>query len=86
MSYKKVINQVSKEFDKPKEVIDFVYKYYWGFIKNIISQLNLKKDLSKQEFSNLKTNFNIPSLGKLYVTYDGYLKNKTKYKYGNKKN
>lgn len=85
MSYKNIISQVSEEFNKPKEVIDFVYKSYWGFIKNIIQQLPLKEDLNEQEFSNLKTNFNIPSLGKLYITYESYLKSKKRYKYGNKK-
>lgn len=32
--------------------------------------MELKKDLDKDSFDNVKTSFNIPSLGKLYTNYD----------------
>lgn len=58
----------------PVDVVEFAYKSYWKFIKKTIEELPLKEDLSEEEFAKLKTNFSIPSLGKLSCTYDRYCK------------
>ena len=80
MSYKEIISIVSEELNIPKEVVDKAYKSYWKFIRETIKDLPLKdNNLSEEEFSNLRTNFNIPSLGKLICTYDKVLKLKRKY-------
>lgn len=34
-----------------------------------MSSLPLKEDISEEEFSKLRTNFNIPALGKFNCTY-----------------
>lgn len=70
MNYPDVIGKVSKELDIPVEVVDVAYKSYWKFIKQTIQSLPLKEDISEEEFAKLRTNFNIPSLGKLTCTYD----------------
>lgn len=49
------------------------YESYWLFIRENIKALPLKEDLSEEEFKELKTNFNIPSLGKLTCTYERML-------------
>jgi hypothetical protein len=54
-----------------KEILD-AYKAYWKFIRNTIEKLPLKEDLDEIEFSKLRTNFNIPKLGKLHCTYPRY--------------
>jgi len=41
----------------------------------------LKEDISEEDFSKLKANFNIPSLGKLTCTRDRYLGVKKKFEY-----
>ena len=82
MNYRDIIITVSKELNIPKEVVDKAYKSYWEFIRETIKDLPLKDDnLSEEEFSNLRTNFNIPSLGKLVCTYDKVLKLKRKFNY-----
>ena len=82
MNYRDIIITVSKELNIPKEVVDKAYKSYWEFIRETIKDLPLKDDnLSEEEFSNLRTNFNIPSLGKLVCTYDKVLRLKRKYNY-----
>jgi len=43
----------------------------------------LKDDISEEEFKKIKTNFNIPSLGKLYCTRDRYLRVKKRFEYIN---
>lgn len=70
MKYSEIINQVSKELDIPVEVVDRAYRSSFEFIKNKIQSLPLKEDISEEEFSELRTNFNIPSLGKLVCTFD----------------
>lgn len=70
MNYPDIIGKVSKELDIPVEVVDLAYKSYWEFIKQTIQSLPLKDDINEEEFSKLRTNFNIPSLGKLTCTYD----------------
>lgn len=70
MKYSEIINQVSKELDIPIEVVDKAYRSSFEFIKNKIQSLPLKEDISEEEFSGLRTNFNIPSLGKLVCTFD----------------
>lgn len=78
-----IVEKVSKELKLPEELIDKTYRAYWTFIKDSIKELPLKDNLSKEEFSKLKCNFNIPSLGKLCVTYDRYIGIKKRFKYIN---
>ena len=77
--------KVSEELNIPIEVVEFAYKSYWKFIRKTIQELPLKDNLSEEEFSKLKTNFNIVSLGKLSCNYDRYkrVKQKEKYRNGN---
>lgn len=80
MSYLDIIDTVSKKVDLPPDKVDKIYKSFWKYIKVTIKELPLKQDLSKEEFSQLRTNFNIPSLGKFNCTYDRMLGVKKRYK------
>lgn len=73
MIYSEVIKQVSIELGLPPQVVKEAYESYWTFIRNNIKALPLKEDLSKEEFDKLRTNFNIPSIGKMSVTWERYL-------------
>lgn len=75
--------KVAKELNLSVEVVELAYKTYWKFIRETIKELPLKEDLSEEEFRQLKTNFNIVSLGKLSCTYDRYKRIKLKEKYRN---
>ena len=81
MNYPDIIGKVSQEMDIPLEVVDTAYKSYWKFIKQTIQSLPLKDDLSEEEFAKLRTNFNIPSLGKLTCTFDRMMGVKKRFKY-----
>ena len=70
MNYPDIIGKVSEELNLPKEVVDKTYKAFWLFINKSIQSLPLKEDISEEEFSRLRTNFNIPRLGKLCVTWN----------------
>ena len=81
MNYPNIIGKVSKELDIPVEVVDAAYKSYWRFIKQTIQSLPLKGDIDEEEFAKLRTNFNIPSLGKLTCTFDRMMGVKKRLKY-----
>lgn len=70
MNYPDIIDKVSKELNLPKEVVNKTYRAYWLSIKQHIQSLPLKENINEEDFAKLKTNINIPSLGKLCVTWD----------------
>lgn len=78
---KNLYKEIADEMNIPVEVVKLAYTSYWKFIKNTIQELPLKEDLSEEEFSRLRTNFNIVSLGKLSCTYDRFLRMKQHLKY-----
>lgn len=81
MTLDEILNKVSLDTNIPKEVVEEAYNSFWGFIRESIQALPLKEDLTEEEFNELKVNFNIPSIGKLYLTYDRYksLKERSKH-------
>lgn len=81
MTYDQIIANVAAELDLPVELVRATYKSYWQFIRQSIQELPLKEDLKEEEFSQLNTNFNIPSLGKLCCTIDKYKGVKKKFQY-----
>lgn len=78
---KDIILSVSKDLGISPDVVEKVYKAYWLYIKTTIEALPLKEDLTEEEFSKLRTNFNIGSLGKLFVTYKHYVGIKKRFEY-----
>lgn len=81
MNYNEIIIKVSQETNLPEKVVDKVFKAYWFFIRTSLQNLPLRDNLSEEDFLKLRTNFNIPSLGKLSCTYEDYLKQKKRYEY-----
>lgn len=76
-----IYKEVAEELGLSKQVVQKAYISFWKFIRSTIVDLPLKEDLTEEEFNKLRTNFNIPSLGKLNCTYDRLLGVKERYKY-----
>ena len=74
------IDRLSRELGLPAEVVTKTYKAYWKFIRSTIESFPLKEDIGEDKFSRLRTNFNIPNLGKLVCTYEKYKGIKKRYK------
>lgn len=72
MTYDEIIRKVSEENNLPKNLVDRTYRAYWRAIREHITALPLKEDLSDEEFLKLQPNVNIASIGKLNVTLDRY--------------
>lgn len=81
MNYQEILNQVANKLDLPVDVVKEAYESYWRYVRYTISELPLKDGLSEEEFNKLRTNFNIPSIGKLSCTYPRYKAIKDRYKY-----
>lgn len=78
---KETIEKLANEMNLPAEVVKEAYTSSWRFIKETISELPLKDSLTEEQFKELRTNFNLPSLGKFYVTYEGFKRIKDKYEH-----
>lgn len=72
MTYDEIISQVAVETGVDRRTVDRTYRAYWGAIRDYVSSLPLKDDLTDEEFARLRPNVNIPSIGKLYVTLERY--------------
>ncbi len=80
MSYDDIIAQVAGELSLPNGFVDKVYRGYWRAVREHVSSLPLKEDLTEEEFMGLQPNVNIPSLGKFYVTLGRYMAIKNRIK------
>ena len=79
MTYEEIVAKVSEDTGLSRKLVDRTYKSYWRAVREHIKSLPLKEDLSEEEFNKLKPCVNIPSIGKLYVTYDRYRKIRQRY-------
>lgn len=81
MTYDEIIAKISSELGLPKRLVDKTYMAFWRSVREHISSLPLKEDLTDEEFMKLQPNVNIPSLGKLNVTLDRYHRMKKAFEY-----
>lgn len=78
------IEEIAEKYNLTvKEVEDIVAAPY-DFIQHTAKEMKLEDDMTKAEFAATKTNFNIPSIGKLYAS--NFMYNQIQKKNKNKKN
>ena len=77
--YKDIYKKVAESLDLSPSYVEKVYKSFWKYIKTSIEALPMKENLTDEEFSKLRTNFNILFLGKLYCNADRYRNIKNRY-------
>lgn len=81
MTYEEIVAEVSDYTGISKQIVDRIYKAYWRAVREHITSLELKKDLTDEEFERIRPNVNIPSIGKLYITLGRYHRLKKKGEY-----
>lgn len=90
MTLDEIIKQVANELELPYDVCHKAYMSAWKFVLDHIQELPLSADLPTEEFRKLRPNFNMPSLGKFYVTEELFTRKNEKYlliqKYKKQKN
>ena len=69
---KEIFEKVSKELGIDELVVKCAYNSYWEFIRKKIADIPFHDDMTEDEYNKVRTNFNIPSLGKLNCTYERY--------------
>lgn len=77
---KNTIDKLARELNLSPSVVEKVFEAYMLFIRTKIEELPLKKDLTEEDFNKLRTNFNLPNLGKLSCTYKAYIGQKKRLK------
>ena len=75
------ISGASHELGLPSDLVEKVYRAYWLAVKQAVQVLPLKEDLTEEEFSELRASINVPSLGKLYSSYNRVQGVKRRFKY-----
>lgn len=75
------ISGAAHELGLPSELVEKVYRAYWLAIKQVVQALPLKEDLTEEDFSQLRASVNVPSLGKLYSSYNRVSGVKRRFKY-----
>lgn len=80
---KRIIKLVSIETKIPEATVEVVYRNYWKFIRDTFEALPLKEIETEEEFNKLKTSINLPSLGKMYTTWDKIQKYRRRRNYAN---
>lgn len=72
MQYEEMVAKVAETMGLSKRLVDKTYRAYWKSVREYIKSRPLKEDLTEEEFLKIRPNVNIPSIGKLYVTWDRY--------------
>jgi len=80
-AYDRIVAEVAEKHGVEPRFVDRVYRAYWGFIRETLSSLPLKEDITKEQFEQLRVNINVPSLGKFYCDYDRLVTIKNRIKY-----
>lgn len=65
---KEKFEEIAKKHGMQLSEISNIFESQFSFMRETIKALELE-DLSEEEFNKLKTNFNIPNIGKLYTNY-----------------
>ena len=63
------ITELAKEYNLSEAEVEAIVLSPFAFIREKTKNLDLAKDLTHREFESLKTNFNIPCIGKLHASY-----------------
>ena len=80
MTLDEIIHKVADEMNLPYDVCYKAYMSAWKFILTKAQELPLHEDMSLEEFQKLRVNFNMPSLGKLNITEDSFIRKNKKLK------
>ena len=77
----RAIAKTAKELNLTPIQVEKVYQAYCKLIKQKLASLPLKEGLTEEEFNQLQTNINLPSLGKIYTDWHLYTNQIKKHEY-----
>lgn len=71
---RRLIHKIGLEFNLQDDVIRKIVNSPYKFTRETISNLDVKENMTEEEFDKLKTNFIYMHIGKLYTNYSVYKK------------
>lgn len=77
--------ELSLKYNLSYEEVKAIIYSQFDFIRTTIKEINFEEGLTEEEFNSMKTNFNIPGIGKLHASYYIYSKINEHNKNGRKK-
>lgn len=83
---KDVIAKAATQLNLPPKYVWEIYKGYWSYIRQYISSMPLKDIETEEEFSKLRPNINIPSIGKFHLDWERLTNKRENERNKNKKN
>ena len=78
---KRIVKLVSIESKIPEATVEVAYRLYWQFIKDSLEAIPIRDIQSQEEFDKYRTSINLPSLGKMFITFDKVQKQRRRYEY-----
>ena len=66
------VKEIAERTGIPPEAVKKIIASQYIFIREKITELTFIPDLTREEFEKIKSNFNIPCIGKLYASYYAY--------------
>lgn len=78
---KRIIKLVSLETQISESTVEVAYRLYWKFIQESLEQIPVKEIKTQEEFDTYNTSINLPSLGKIFITFDKIEKQRRRYTY-----
>ena len=79
MTLEQIIQQVAGEMGLPYDVCHKAYMSAWKFVNDKAQELPMDHNMSLEEFKRLRPNFNMPSLGKLYISEENFERTKKRF-------
>lgn len=64
-----IMQELADEYGLTLEEVEAIYESQWDFMVDTIEDIDFNT-VTEEEFKNLKTNFNIPAIGKFYTTFN----------------
>ena len=80
-AYNRAVEKAANDLGFDKKLVDKIYRVYCKLIVDKLASLPLKKDLTKEQFNELQTSVNLPSIGKIYCDWKNYYGQKQRVKY-----
>ena len=81
MTKKEIIKALSEEYGFSERDIEVMYRSWFAYMRSKTQAIVLKDTMTEKEVDNLRTNFIIPALGRLTLTYDRYCRVKKMLEY-----
>lgn len=64
-----ILKELSEEYGVSVKELEEIYESQWEFIAETAADIDFD-EIEEEAFGDLKTNFNIPSIGKLYTNFN----------------